>query len=147
VAQKQQPKKPRAFYSRYGENQGSGIPPPTPHRWYSDPIALFTGFVAVFTLILAIFTGVQVWAYMQSERAYLVAEDLKFVHGVPSTAGDGLSLDLTLRNVGRHIATITGGNVSPVIHVQGGKLPSIPEYFPISASSYHPYRRKKYSTS
>jgi hypothetical protein len=105
---------------------------PHPIRWVSSVPRTdkFAFIVAIFTAVLALATWVQVWAYTQSERAYLIAEDLKFVHGVPSTAEGGLTLDLTVRNVGRHIATITGGNVSPLIHVQGGKLPSIPQYLP-----------------
>lgn len=95
-------------------------------------MALFTALVAAFTLALVAVTGVSVWAYMQSERAELFVRDVHFANGEPGAQGHAFDLVMVMKNVGKHIATVTDINLSPVVHVQNKNLPETPNYPPQS---------------
>jgi hypothetical protein len=130
-----QPRHTRTFYSRFHKgsehkkaaNAGSQKAP-----WYKDPIALFTAMVAAFTLALVAVTGMSVWAYMQSERAELFVRDVRFAYGEPRDQARAFDLVMVIKNVGKHIATVTDINMSPIVHVQHKELAETPSYPPQS---------------
>jgi hypothetical protein len=97
-------------------------------RWYEEPTTLFTFMVALFTLALALATYINAWAYIQSERAQLFVRDVRFAHGEPNAAEGGFDVVVVIKNVGRHIATVTDLNVSPVLHIHAKELRETPNY-------------------
>ncbi|HTO83024.1 MAG TPA: hypothetical protein VMQ73_12350, partial [Methylomirabilota bacterium] len=130
-----------------GERQGSATedrsqqpaeatPPPPIQRSPSllqrfrglNPIDRFTFFIALFTLCLVIVSGLQYVAFVSSERADLVVEDVQFFYGEPSTQQDGMGVFLIIKNVGRHTAHVTELNVSPGLMVTTSELPDNPRY-------------------
>jgi hypothetical protein len=98
----------------------------------------FTLFVALFTGIVALATLTQVWAFIQSERAYLLVTDANFLHGEPSAGREGFHLRLVMKNVGKHVAVITEFNTTPIFHVHAKKLPDTPQYMPQPITSVVP---------
>jgi hypothetical protein len=93
-------------------------------------MSLFTAMVAAFTLMLVVVTYLNVWAYSQSERAQLFVHDLQFAHGEPTLDDGGLDLVVVIKNVGKHIATVTDLNVTPLIHLHSKPLADTPHYHP-----------------
>ena len=55
-------------------------------RWVPSPITFFTAVLAFFTVVLAISTSIQVWAFIESERAF-VNIDIVGVEGGRSRRG------------------------------------------------------------
>ena len=79
---------------------------PHPVRWFRslDSTEKFTFVVAVFTAVLALATCVQVWAFIQSERAFLVVDNPRFRTGEPTA--DRPDLIMTLKNPGKKVAAV-----------------------------------------
>ena len=77
-----------------------------PVRWFRslDSTEKFTFVVAVFTAVLALATCVQVWAFIQSERAFLVVDNPRFRTGEPTA--DRPDLIMTLKNPGKKVAAV-----------------------------------------
>jgi hypothetical protein len=46
----------------------------------------------------------------------------------PSTAPDGMSLHLLVKNVGKHPANITDISTIPTVHIINKELPPMPDY-------------------
>ena len=78
------------------------------------------GPIEIFTFILAISTVVQVWAFIQSERAFLTLGAINISNLNTDSA---MEISLTIRNGGR-------SNANGVLHgfVWGGNLPKTPDY-------------------
>jgi hypothetical protein len=83
--------------------------------------------VAVFTFILAIFTGVQVLVFISSERAFI---SVSFATAAEKLAAstDPVFLHFVLQNSGKSTAVITDANVTGSIGNQD--LPASPHYQP-----------------
>jgi len=54
--------------------------PTVTKAWYREPISLFTALVALFTFVLCAVAGIQTWAFIQSERAFLSPADVNFLN-------------------------------------------------------------------
>jgi hypothetical protein len=61
----------------------------------------WTRIVGLFTIVLAILAGVQAYSFIESERAFLTVQGVDFANGEPTIAPHGLSLVVTLKNVGK----------------------------------------------
>jgi hypothetical protein len=79
-------------------------------------------------MLLAFVTVVNVWAFMESEGAELVIEDVGFARGEPSPEADGLDVIVLARNFGKHVATVRIFNISPAIFIHQKQLPDKPEF-------------------
>jgi hypothetical protein len=101
-------------------------------RLFDDPIALFTAFVALFTCVLTIISGVQAWAFIASERAFVTVArpDLSLIAKAPDQP---FQIPLVVVNTGRDTAIATGFNVTLMT-----SLPEKPQYIPISHASIKP---------
>src|SRR5579863_2304567 len=97
------------------------------HRNLKD-IDRFTFWIAVFTFFLFMSTIVQVLAYIESERAYLVIEDINFMRGEPSGDEGGLGLVMVIKNVGKHEAVVKELNVKSGVFIIQKQLPDYPNY-------------------
>jgi hypothetical protein len=92
-------------------------------RWIPSPITFFTAVLAIFTIVLAISTSVQVWAFIESERAF-VTIDIVGVEGGKILEAQPVVLNLSVRNFGRESAFME----EAVISYQLGALPREPRY-------------------
>jgi|SRR5690242_8648630 hypothetical protein len=92
-------------------------------RWIPSPITFFTAVLAFFTVVLAISTSIQVWAFIESERAF-VNIDIVGVEMGKISEGRPVILNLSVRNSGRETAFME----EAVISYQLGALPPEPHY-------------------
>lgn len=83
---------------------------------------------AVLTFVLAILAALQAYSFIESERAYLVVDNVAFKHIEPSLAPDGLDLVIAVKNVGKHLALVTKFAVKPLFGTQHKELPETPNY-------------------
>jgi hypothetical protein len=93
----------------------------------------FTWWVAAFTSCLAIVGSIQAYAFIQSERAFLVPISAHFEGFAPS-ADKQLQLWLEIKNSGHSTARIENLNVSYF----ADKLPMTPEYNKDSSIAFAP---------
>jgi hypothetical protein len=108
-------------------------------NWWPHPIrsaraakfpsvgTIFTVVLALFTVVLALATCIQVWAFIQSERAFLVVDKLRFLSGEPSTDGP-FPLILTMQNPGRNVATVKEMKIAIHLVLHHHQLPDEPDY-------------------
>src|SRR5271167_1891828 len=89
-------------------------------------IAWSAGITACLTLVLAIFTGLQAYSFIESERAYLIVDNIAFRHSEPTLDFDGLDLVITIKNVGKHMALVTTLDILPLFGTNHKELPNIP---------------------
>jgi len=80
--------------------------------------------ITLFTFILVVFTGVQVWAFMESERAFVFPMEANFA-GPPIDGKQPFDFYLTLQNTGKSVAVIED-MVAYISH----ELPPLPLAFP-----------------
>jgi hypothetical protein len=100
-------------------------PPNKPPWWLfkqSDPVAGFTAWLVIFTACLTITAGFQVWAFTQSERAFVtvLSVDLSIVG---KSAGEPFVIPLIVKNGGKSVAVVTDFNIT-----LGKSLAENPEY-------------------
>jgi hypothetical protein len=102
---------------------------PHPIRWFRSLTRpdKFTFVVACFTVVLALATCVNVWAFIQSERAFLVVDNLRFLSGEPTTDGP-FPLILTIQNPGRNVATVKEIKLAIYLGLHHQQLPDEPDY-------------------
>lgn len=93
--------------------------------FHQEPIAGFTGWVAIFTFFLMTAAGFQAWAFVQSERAFVFPTNVEFTG--PLTPTQPLSFNLEIRNSGKSPAFIEE-LIAVVTH---GPLPEVPFYGPM----------------
>ena len=65
-------------------------------RW-SAAVAAFTGFSVIAAFI-------NVYSFIESERAFLTVPDVAFANSEPSNGPNGIAIIVTIKNVGKHIA-------------------------------------------
>ena len=99
------------------------VPIATPFRWVYrlSPIDKFT-------FILCLIGIFQVWSFIESERAYLVVDDMSFISSEPSNAPDGFTLHMIIRNVGKHTGTTTRIRITSAVFVTRKTLKEFPTY-------------------
>jgi hypothetical protein len=90
----------------------------------------WTAVVGAFTIILAIIAGLQTYSFIESERALLIIGSVDFVGGEPTNASEGLDLVVTIKNVGKHTATIARMIAVPGLFVLNKELAQKPVYDP-----------------
>jgi hypothetical protein len=89
---------------------------------HPDHVARFTFWVATFTFLLAGIGLIQVWAFIQSERAFLSIDDILFT---PSGPTDRRAIfTIRVKNSGRSTA-----NVKHNVYRVNLELPSTPDYY------------------
>jgi hypothetical protein len=76
--------------------------------------------ITAFSALLVVVTGLQFWAYIQSERAFLVIDDLKFYNGEPTAGG---VLIFKIKNPGKTVATIQTINLSSYLGALSDNAP------------------------
>lgn len=92
------------------------------------PIERFNFWIACFTLVLTCMAVLQIAAYIETERAYMIVEDVKLFAGEPSTDDGGLDMGIFMENVGKHLAVITDFTVVIEIQIVDKHLPDYPDY-------------------
>jgi hypothetical protein len=93
----------------------------------------WTSVVGVFTVVLAVVGGIQAWAFIQSERAFLNLDDLQISGGLPEYSKP-LRVFLTIKNSGHSAAFVK--NVALNMGFQ--QLPERPEYKPMALFAIGP---------
>ena len=93
-----------------------------------DPVAGFTAWIALFTLCLMLVSGIQVWAFIQSERAFATMTAAHFRETL--APNKELSLMVEIGNSGRSSAFIDGFNITAMILPKDAGLPVLPNYLP-----------------
>jgi hypothetical protein len=101
-------------------------------RLVDDPIALFTAVLAIFTCILTIVGGIQAWAFIASERAFVSVTSLDLSR-IANAADQPVEIPLVAVDSGRSSARVTAFNVTLM-----SSLPPKPQYIPISHFSIKP---------
>jgi hypothetical protein len=86
----------------------------------------FAGALTVFSGLLVVVTGLQLWAYVQSERAFLVVHDASFQSG--DLVVNGSPLVFNLKNPGKTVASVREFNLSASLVLRKGKLPNDTQY-------------------
>ena len=86
-----------------------------------DRIEHFTFWVAIFTGLLFIVAVLQYRAYVESESAFLIITEPKFIPSGEPTAGPVIIV-MAIKNTGKHAAIVEEINISA--------LPTTPEKFP-----------------
>ena len=79
----------------------------------------WTGFVGVFTAVLALVGGIQAWAFIESERAFLSMTSLSIDGGPPKAGASTIRIFIALKNSGRSAAFIEDA----AINIHFGPLP------------------------
>jgi hypothetical protein len=87
----------------------------------------WTRVVGVFTSVLAIVGGIQAWAFIQSERAFLSLAAMQF-DGVHLAAEKRVTILVDVKNSGRSTGFVTDFNITTTITPSATKLPKIPDY-------------------
>jgi hypothetical protein len=97
---------------------------PHPVQWLRslNNIDGFTGLLAIFTGLLVLVAGLQLLAFVQSERAFLVIDNVRFYGDDPAVHGSS-PLIFKIKNPGRTVATVTEQNVSSTLLPYRGELP------------------------
>lgn len=97
-----------------------------------EPVALFTAVLAFFTVVLTIVGGIQAWAFIASERAFvsIVSPDISRIADPPD---EPFAMPLIAVDSGRSTARVTAFNVTLTT-----SLPPKPEYVPITRFSITP---------
>jgi len=90
----------------------------------------WTRVVGFFTFVLAMVGGLQALSFVESERAYLILFDMNFPGGEPSNATGGLDIVLTIKNIGKHTATVSKIIVNPAMFIVNKELADEPTYNP-----------------
>jgi len=83
---------------------------------------------AVFTGVLTLLAFIQAYSFIESERAFLILEDLRFLHVEPTSEPDGYDLILKVKNVGKHTAIVSEFDLRPGFFVIHKTLPDVPPY-------------------
>ena len=96
--------------------------PPNPHL--DRALVKWTKFVGIFTGVLAVVGGLQFWAFVQSERAFLSPVSLTINGGFPQAGDRSTRVFLQMRNGGR----TTAFPKHAVIGLRIGALPTTAEY-------------------
>src|SRR5260370_16690000 len=111
-------------------------PPPSPRslwrRLVDDPIALFTAVLSIFTCILTIVGGIQAWAFIASERAFVSVTSLDLSR-IANAPDQPIEIPLFAVDSGRSSARVTAFNVTLMT-----SLPPTPQYIPLSHFSIKP---------
>ncbi len=107
--------------------RGTMIPSNPRRGWISAAGRVFTRLdaVAYFTLVLAMFTGVQIWAFVSSERAFISVEPAD-PRAKISASDNPIVLRVIIRNGGRSTAMTVEYDVDGKL--LPGDLPPIPVY-------------------
>jgi hypothetical protein len=84
----------------------------------------WTAVVGVFTFFLSLFTALQFWASVQSERAFLSVASLTINGGFPQAGDPTIRVFFQVKNGGR----TTAFPERAVLAMHVGQLPSKPEY-------------------
>jgi hypothetical protein len=100
-----------------------------PVRWFTklQQIDKFTFIVAVFTVILAAATCIQVWAFIQSERAFVTIAAFN-IEGGPLSSGKQVSITIRVINPGKGVGIVTDLRAILDIRDADKELPVEPEY-------------------
>jgi hypothetical protein len=96
---------------------------PARKAWHQEPVSLFTALVALFTFVLCVVAGIQAWAFIQSERAFLSPSETNFVNWPLVERENPLLMYLDVRNSGKSTATIEELSLA-IAH----EIPAIPSY-------------------
>lgn len=101
---------------------------PHPIRWFRSLARAdkFTLWLALFTALLTFITAVQVWAFIQSERAFLTVAAPQFTGGF--AANKELTLIIDVKNSGRSTGFIDKFNTTLKFYPRDKPLPDVPEY-------------------
>jgi hypothetical protein len=75
--------------------------------WHHDPIAKFTGWVAIFTSLLFFCAFIQAWAFIQSERGAAVMQ----IPDITITPTDRFQMPFRIANIGRGVIYIDDSNI------------------------------------
>lgn len=90
---------------------------------------------AVFTGVLTLLAAIQAYSFIESERAFLVLKSIELAHKEPITGnvgiadGSGLDVIITIRNVGKHVASVSAMKAQTVISVTNQPLPDTPNIY------------------
>jgi hypothetical protein len=98
-------------------------------RW-TKAVAWFTGVLALFTFLLALVAALQLWAFVQSERAFLSVVGLSIGGtdgGLPKASEPHTRVVLQMRNGGRNTAFIDRFRFDAAYGAMG-PLPQEPQY-------------------
>ena len=117
------------------EPKPSGQPHKSEGAWWlfgqKDRVAGFTGWVAIFTGILTTFAGLQLWAFVQSERAFAALDYLQLTGGLVTEKP--LELVIRIKNSGKSTAFVEDLMINSRFEKRGNSLPSKPTYLPSNA--------------
>ena len=102
----------------------------------TDPVAGFTAWVGVFTACLMFLSGLQVLAFIQSERAFAALSTIRFKGGFG--AQKELSLVLEIRNSGKSTAFVDEINITSMFIRAGASPPEKPIYGPMRSPAPGP---------
>jgi hypothetical protein len=100
-------------------------------EWYKrykglSPIESFNYHIMIFSGLLTLMAALQYKAYIETERAFLVMDEVKLVHKEPSVEEGGLDFIVRIKNVGKHPGTV---KKLVIIGSTGkGKFPVTPNY-------------------
>jgi hypothetical protein len=83
---------------------------------------------AFFTIVLALLAFIQAISFIESERAFLLVTDVKFLKGDPSLDAGGMDLLMNVKNVGRHVASVSRFVVRPANFIFHKELAAVPSY-------------------
>jgi hypothetical protein len=86
----------------------------------------FTFAVATFTAVLSIATCIQVWAFIQTERAFLIFVNPRFDGGL--APNKPVTLVATVLNSGRSVGFIDDLTININFKLQNERLPAEPSY-------------------
>jgi len=107
-------------------------------RGPDDRIADFTKWLVRFTAALFVVTTIQVWAFITSERAFIVVDDFSAVpkEFPPTDVTQPLVFSAIVKNGGKSGAVVVGTDfVLKNIPKAAGDLAAAPEYVPLAAGS------------
>lgn len=112
-------------YSKY-----SRFNPMRIREWYKclDSIEKFNFLIMLFTGILSGIGLLQYVAYIETERAYLIIEEIRLFHNEPVVQAGGLDVAVPVKNVGKHIALITDFKIAIELGIINKDLPVYPDY-------------------
>ncbi|MBH0181391.1 MAG: hypothetical protein HP490_06875 [Nitrospira sp.] len=99
--------------SRQSSNY-SRVNPMRIFQWYRklQIIEKFNFWIFLFTGVLSLVGVFQVVAYIETERAFMVAEEVRLFAGEPISDDGGLSAAVFVKNAGKHLAIITDFSVA-----------------------------------
>lgn len=84
--------------------------------------------VAILTGALVLIGGFQVYSFIESERAFLIAKEVSFISVEPSAGTGGLDMHLVVKNVGKHTASVSQISVRPAAFIVQKQLDASPDY-------------------